>query len=127
MEKGKARILVVDDDERALRLIEAMLAPKGYETILAKGGKEAVDIARSQKPDLILLDIMMPGMDGYTTLQTIKQDKASANIPVIMVSAVGFELNKELANQLGAAGYITKPVDLAELQGTIARFLKSAK
>jgi CheY-like chemotaxis protein len=127
VEKGKARILVVDDDERALRLIEAMLAPKGYETILAKGGKEAVDIARSQKPDLILLDIMMPGMDGYTTLQTIKQDKASANIPVIMVSAVGFELNKELANQLGAAGYIAKPVDLAELQGTIARFLKSAK
>jgi len=85
---------VVDDDERALRLIEAMLAPKGYETILAKEGKEAVDIARSQKPDLILLDIMMPGMDGYTTLQRIKKDRATANIPIIMVSAVGFELNK---------------------------------
>lgn len=127
MEKSKAKILVVDDDERALRLIEAMLAPKGYQIILAKDGKEAVDIVRSRIPDLILLDIMMPGIDGYATLAKIKEDKATANIPVIMVSAVGYELNKKLANQLGAAGYITKPVDLAELQGTIARFLHASQ
>ena len=126
MEKSKAKILVVDD-ERALRLIEAMLTPKGYQIILAKDGKEAVDIVRSRLPDLILLDIMMPGMDGYATLARIKEDKATANIPVIMVSAVGYELNKKLANQLGAAGYITKPVDLAELQGTIARFLPASQ
>ena len=74
-----------------------------YTIILAKDGKEATDIARSQNPDLILLDIMMPGMDGYTTLAKIKEDKITTNIPVIMVSAVGHELNTKLATQLGAA------------------------
>jgi len=127
VEKSRARILVVDDDERALHLMEAMLTPRGYQIILAKDGEEAVGITRSQIPDLILLDIMMPVMDGYATLAKIKEDGATANIPVIMVSAVGYELNKKLADQLGAAGYITKPVDLAELQSTIALFLHTSQ
>ncbi len=126
MKNGKGRILVVDDDEHARHLMEAMLLPNGYEVILSKDGKEATGIAGSQNPDLILLDIMMPGMDGYSTLAKLKEDRMTKNVPVIMVSAVGLELNKTLANQFGATGYITKPVELAELLGTIARFLHTS-
>ena len=69
MKNKKANILVVDDDERTRRMMEAMLTPQGYGVILAKDGKEAVDVARSKKPDFILMDMMMPEMDGLTACQ----------------------------------------------------------
>lgn len=109
---GKKKILVIDDDERQLRLTEAILKPNGYDVAVLTTGKNAVDFARSQEPDLILLDIMMPEVDGYTVLNSLKKDSMTKEIPVVMVTAVGYELNKKLADRLGAAGYITKPVDL---------------
>jgi DNA-binding response OmpR family regulator len=120
---SKAKILVVDDDMQSLELIEAMLVPNGYEVITASDGSKAVATIMVNKPNLILLDIMMPGLDGYSTLSKIKENKTISNIPVVMLTAVGFGLNKELSFQLGAAGYITKPVDLAELLTTISRLL----
>jgi len=127
MKKVEAKILVVDDDERALRLMEAMLAPKGYEVILSKNGEEALDIARLQNPDVILLDIFMPGMDGYTALTKLKEDEMTANIPVIMVSAVGYNINKKIASMFGAVEYVTKPVELVEVLGAIDHFLHTSK
>ncbi|MFA6613091.1 MAG: response regulator [Dehalococcoidales bacterium] len=123
MEDRKAKILVADDDEMSRRLLEAVLTPKGYEVILAKDGIEAMNIALTQAPDLIILDIMMPGMDGYLTLNKIKEDDSTANIPVLMITAVGYDYNIKLANQLGASGYITKPIDLAEVRSTVASLL----
>ncbi|MDD5402220.1 MAG: response regulator [Dehalococcoidales bacterium] len=123
MEDRKAKILVADDDEMSRRLLEAVLTPKGYEVILAKDGIEALNIALTQAPDLIILDIMMPGMDGYLTLNKIKEDDSTANIPVLMITAVGYDYNIKLANQLGASGYITKPIDLAEVRSTVASLL----
>jgi CheY-like chemotaxis protein len=120
-------ILVADDDEPSRRLIEAMLIPKGYQVITAKDGKEALDIIHKQAPDLVLLDIMMPEMDGYLALSKIKEDQLTASIPVIMVTAVGYEFNKKLADQLGANGYITKPVDMLELRNAIAQLLDTIK
>ena len=120
---SKAKILVVDDDASSLELIEAMLVPNGYEIITANDGSKAVAIIIENKPDLILLDIMMPGLDGYSTLTKIKENKTISKIPVVMLTAMGFQLNKELALRFGAVGYITKPVELAELLKTISRLL----
>ena len=123
---SKVKIMVVDDDVTSLELIEAMLVPNGYEVITASDSSKAVATIMAKKPNLILLDIMMPGLDGYATLSKIKENKTISNIPVVMLTAVGFDLNKELALQLGAVGYITKPVDLAELLKTISRLLHAA-
>ena len=120
---SKAKILVVDDDAISLELMEAMLVPNGYEIITANDGSKAVAIIIEKKPDLILLDIMMPGLDGYSTLAKIKENKTISKIPVVMLTAMGYQLNKELALQIGAVGYITKPVDLDELLKTISRLL----
>ncbi len=125
MKKSKRKILAVDDEERDRRLIQAMLIPHNYEVILARNGKEAADIAHRSKPDLILMDIMMPEMDGYTALAVIKGDKTTTEIPIIMVSAVGQELNKKLAGNLGAAGYITKPIDTADLLAAITHYIST--
>ena len=122
----KAKIMVVDDDAQSLELMEAMLVPNGYEVITASDGSKALVTIPVKKPDLILLDIMMPGLDGYATLSKIKENKTISNIPVVMLTSVGFNLNKELALRLGAAGYITKPVDLTELLNTISRLLPTA-
>jgi CheY-like chemotaxis protein len=123
---SKAKILVVDDDASSLELMEAMLVPNGYEIITTNDGSKAVAIIVEKKPDLILLDIMMPGLDGYSTLAKIKENKVSSKIPVVMLTAMGFRLNKELALRFGAVGYITKPVDLPELLKTISRLLPVA-
>lgn len=121
--KKKARILAVDDDEKILRVIEALLIPHGYEVIPARNGQEAITAMTGTKPDLVLMDIFMPKMDGYTALGAIKKDVATREVPVIMVTAVGQELNKKLAETLGAAGYITKPFKSAELLDIIDRLL----
>ena len=119
---GKGKILVVDDEENVRRLLRSMLGNQ-YIVLEAKDGEVAIDIARSQKPDFILMDIMMPNIDGYTACYTIKQDPATKTIPIVMLTAVGQELNKKLAQEMGADGYITKPFGLLELLNTVARFL----
>ena len=118
----KEKVLVVDDEENIRRLLRSMLGNK-YIVLEAKDGKAAIDIVRSQKPDIILMDIMMPNMDGYTACHTIKRDPATKMIPVIMVTAVGQELNKKLAQEMGADGYITKPFSAQELADTVNRLL----
>ena len=124
--KKKARILAVDDDEKILRVIEALLTPHGYEVILSRDGQEAITAMSSTKPDLVLMDIFMPNMDGYTALGAIKNNIATREVPVIIVTAAGQNLNKELAETLGAAGYITKPFKSPELLDIIGRLLATS-
>jgi CheY-like chemotaxis protein len=124
MKQGKASILVVDDDERTRRMMQAMLTPHGYGVMLARDGKEAVEVARSKKPDFILMDMMMPEMDGLTACNQIKTNPATKSIPLFMLTAVGGDANRQMALQVwGADGYLTKPVDLKELLATIGRFV----
>ena len=118
----KRKILVVDDEENVRHLLHSMLGSK-YIVLEARDGEIAIDIARKNKPDLILMDIMMPNIDGYTACYTIKHDPATKTIPVIMVTAVGQELNKKLAKEMGADGYITKPFSLLELLNTVKPLL----
>lgn len=116
-------VLVVEDDPKSMKLTRDMLTVSGYNSIAAVDGEQGVTMAKTQRPDLVLMDIMMPKMDGYTACHAIKTDEATRNIPVVMVTSVGFEMNKKLAEQFGANGYITKPVDRQELINTIKLFL----
>ena len=119
---GKRTILIADD-EANIRLLVGNLLGKDYVVHKASDGAEAVAIARSRKPDLILMDIMMPKMDGYNACHEIKKDPVTKAIPVVMLTGLGHELNKKLAQQIGADDYLTKPFSLEDLLNTIGQLL----
>ena len=116
-------ILIVEDEPKNMTLTRDMLKISGYETIEAVDGRQGVEKAKSAKPNLILMDIMMPKMDGYAACREIKADPATKNIPVIMLTAVGYDLNKRLAKQMGADGYVTKPFSRQQLVDAIILLL----
>jgi twitching motility two-component system response regulator PilH len=118
-----SKIFVIDDDLKALLLIETMLKPSGHDLVLQNHSRLAIQSARKEKPDIILLDVMMPFVDGYTLLNQLQNEEELRNIPIVMVSAVEYEDNKELARLCGASAYVTKPVDRKVLLDTISRFL----
>ena len=119
---NRMKILIADDEPNVRLLVNIMLS-EDYIVLKANDGEEAINIARSQKPDLILMDIMMPKVDGYTACSTIKTEQATKGISVVMLTGIGHELNKKLAKEIGADGYITKPFTLLELLNTIKHFL----
>ena len=121
--KNRHKILIVDDDPKALLLMDAILKPYGYDVVLVNHGRLAIQTVRKEKPDLILLDIMMPELDGYTILNKIRREETNWNIPVIMVTALGLDGNKVFASECGASAYITKPIDSKDLIETVAHFL----
>ena len=109
------RVLIVDDERHNRQLLEVMLTPEGFHLLTASSGEEALAMVAEQPPDLILLDIMMPGMDGYQVAQQIKGNLATKNIPVIMVTALDDRKARMLGLSAGAEDFLTKPVDRAEL------------
>jgi len=113
------KVMTVDDDASSLRLVKAMLIPCGYEVIMVSSGSGVVEHIHTHQPDVVLLDIMMPDTDGYTVLSAIKADEQAAHVPVIMVTSVGMDLNKKLAVELGAADFITKPIDIERLRESV--------
>ncbi len=108
-------ILLVDDSASARLLISMMLEGEPYEVVTASDGLEALDRARQIKPDLILLDVVMPRMDGLETCKRLRQDPATAAIPVIMISGRGEEATTEASYVCGCTDFVAKPVDPAEL------------
>jgi CheY-like chemotaxis protein len=116
-------ILIVEDEPKNMTLTRDLLKISGYETIEARDGKEGVEKAKAAKPNLILMDIMMPKMDGYAACTAIKADQSTRHIPVVMLTAVGYELNKKLAKQMGADGYVTKPFSRQQLLDAITPLL----
>jgi CheY-like chemotaxis protein len=121
-DKIKKKVLVVDDEPNVRRLLRTILS-KNFEVFEAEEGKQAIDIANAKKPDVILMDMMMPKMDGLTACHMIKNNPATKSIPVIMVTAIGFELNIKLSQQMGAAGYVTKPFSPQDLISAIEKVL----
>lgn len=107
-------VLVVDDEESIRSLVRKVLSSR-YAILEASNGKEGIEVARTYKPDLVLMDIMMPNTDGYTACHEIKKDKTTSKIPVVMVSAVGHELNVKLSTEMGARAHLTKPFDVHRL------------
>ena len=114
-EKTRARILVVDDEPRNTKLIKAMLAAEGYSIDTAGSGSEALAAVRTAKPDLVLLDVMMPDMTGFDVAAALKLDTETHNIPIIMVSSLDDRASKLTALGKGAEEFLTKPIDRAEL------------
>jgi len=109
------KVLVVDDEARILRLMEAMLIPAGYQVVLAKNGTEAITKAMLSSPDVILLDVMMPGQDGFEVASKLRANKQTRDIPIVMVTALGEVKDRVKALESGADDFLTKPVDKTEL------------
>jgi CheY-like chemotaxis protein len=118
----KKKVLIVDDEPNVRRLSRTILS-KNFDVVEAEDGKQAIEIANTQQPDVILMDMMMPKMDGLTACHAIKKDPATKSIPVIMVTAIGFELNIKLSQQMGATGYVTKPFTPKDLLDKIVQVL----
>jgi len=123
MDKKAKKKLLVADDEPNIRLMVRRTFEQGYVVFEAANGKEAVDLALRHVPDIILMDVMMPGVDGLTALNTIRNSKKVSAIPVIMFTGVGFEMNEQLAGSLGAEAYLRKPVTPQELLDAVSKMI----
>jgi len=117
------KILVIDDSKTNVVLLEAILNTRGYSTIKAFNVKEANSIIEKEKPDLILLDLLMPEINGFDFLSMIKSKNDTKNIPVIVVSAVTDEENISRSMALGAIDFITKPIDIQLLVEKVEEFI----
>ena len=120
----KKKVLIVDDEPNVRRLSRKILS-NIFDVVEAEDGKQAIEIAVTQQPDVILMDMMMPRMDGLSACHAIKKDPTTKSIPVIMVTAIGFELNIKLSQQMGATGYVTKPFSSQDLLGKIAQVMSA--
>ena len=121
---GKKTILIVDDEKTIVDMLVYNLQKEGYNTLEANDGEEAVKIALNEKPDLVLLDIMLPKMDGLAVCKRIRQ---TLNIPILMISAKDEEIDKILGLELGADDYITKPFSVRELMARVKANLRKAE
>ena len=119
----KQRILVVDDEPEAVELVEFNLKQSGYAVSTAADGAEALKKARAQTPDLIVLDVMLPEMDGFEICKTLRLDAATAKVPIIMLTAKAAEIDRVLGLELGADDYLTKPFSPRELMLRVKKIL----
>jgi PAS domain S-box-containing protein len=119
-----ARILVVDDDPHARAALEVMLAPEGYVVLTAASGKEALAIVAQHAPDLMLLDVIMPDMDGYDVVRIMKANLTTKNVPVIIITSLGDRDARLLGLSAGAEDFLTKPIDRAELCVRVRNLLR---
>jgi two-component system response regulator VicR len=120
----RKKILIVDDEADIRRLLKSTLG-KDYVILEASDGEEAVDMAHSQKPDLILMDIMMPKLDGIGACYVLKSDVSTRAIPIIMVSVRTDKLDQDYSREMGADDYLTKPFNLRALLNVIGQLLPS--
>ncbi len=117
------RILMVEDEPKNMKLLRDLLQKFGYETVEATDGEQGVELTRKIKPDLILMDIMMPKLDGFEATRILKADISTKDIPVVALTAFAMSGDKERALAAGCDGYITKPVDVNVLLKTVGQFL----
>jgi DNA-binding response OmpR family regulator len=121
------KVLAIDDQFDNLAIIQMSLQLEGFQVITSDNGREGLEKAVAETPDIILLDLMMPHMDGYEVYQHLKRKKATKNIPVIMLTAVDQPQQMEKAKIMGIEDYITKPFDPLNLSTRIRFFLDKAK
>lgn len=115
------KILAVDDERHIVRLVQINLQKEGYEVVTAGNGREALEKVKSEKPDLIVMDVMMPEMDGFEALEHLKADEVTAKIPVIMLTAKAQDADVFSGWQKGADLYLTKPFNPSELLTFVKR------
>ena len=124
MSQRQRTILIVDDEEDVLDLLQLVFETSGFEVRRASTGKSAVSSAYEQPPDVVLLDVMMPEMDGWQVLRTLKGDERTRKVPVVMLSARAERRDKMIGLQEGAEGYIAKPFSPAEVVREVQSFLE---
>jgi two-component system cell cycle response regulator DivK len=117
-------ILIVEDNEKNLKLVRDVLQVKGFNTIEAGTAEEGIQLAASRKPDLILMDIQLPGMNGIDALKHLRADKATATIPVVAVTASVMQQDRTLITEAGFDGYIGKPINIKEFLDAVNHALK---
>ena len=117
------RVLLVEDNPMNRRVVEFLLKAQGYIVDEARDGQEALEKLKTQLPDLILMDLQLPGLDGFAATKIIKQDDATKNIPVVALTAYAMSGDAERALAAGCDGYITKPIDPDEFHNTVASYL----
>lgn len=121
----KNRILLIDDNRTVFRLLDAIVRIKGYQLLYAENGQQGIVMARQEKPDLILLDVMMPDIDGFKVCQYLKDNEDTRAIPVLFLTARGAEGDLEAGRRAGADGFMTKPFQTVEVLNQIKRMLAS--
>ncbi|HYI08739.1 MAG TPA: response regulator [Thermoanaerobaculia bacterium] len=119
----RKKILLVDDSATTLMMEQMVLRGQSYQIVTASNGREAVATAAIEKPDLILLDVIMPEMNGFEACRRIRQQEATKNVPIIMVTTKGEEQNVESGFESGCSDYITKPINGAELLTKVRSYL----
>ena len=123
---GKAKVLYIEDNLDNMILVKRVLEIEGYEVIAAHSGTEGLAKAIENRPDIIITDINLPDIDGYEITYSLKQDKKTAHIPVVAMTANVMKKDKEHVFDAGCDGYISKPIDVDELPEQIENFLKGA-
>ena len=119
----KKRILLVEDDPGAIRLVGYTLEQEGYEVLTAANGVEGLRKAREEEPDLLILDVMLPGLDGFELCRRLRADAQTAGLPVLMLSAKAQEIDKTTGLKMGADAYLTKPADPSEIVSRVESLL----
>ena len=109
------RVLIVEDNEKNMKLVRDVLQATGYSTVEATTGEEAIELARSHEPALVLMDVQLPGIDGVEALEQLRQDERTSSIPVLALTAQAMSGDRERFLDAGFDGYLAKPVDVAEL------------
>lgn len=118
-----ARVMAVDDDHVIRGLLEVNLEMEGHEVITAVDGQDALDRVREERPDLILLDVMMPNVNGWQVAETLKNDPETRNIPIVFLSARAMEADVRKGTDLGVQAYVTKPFDPIDLMDLVNRLI----
>ena len=121
------KILLVEDNEMNRDMLSRRLIRRGFQVVLAMDGQQGVDLARSERPDIVLMDMSLPGIDGWEATRRLKADDATRGLPVIGLTAHAMSGDREKAIEAGCDDYDTKPVELDRLIGKIERLLGTAK
>ncbi len=118
-----AKILVVDDSQTELHVITGCLQSAGHQTLTAANGEEGLSVARSELPDLVFMDVVMPGLNGFQATRKISRDPATKDIPVVMITTKDQETDREWGMRQGARAYLAKPVSEGQLLGVVDEML----
>ncbi len=122
-----ARILIVEDNPLNLKLVRDVLTVSGYEVVAAPSGEEGVTLAQTCEPDLVLMDIQLPGIDGYEALRMLRQNAQLDSVPVVAVTAFAMREDRERASRAGFDGYLSKPISVRSLPSQVHEYLNNGR